>query len=126
MLKYTLILPDGDAELAGRLLRDSIDDLDVVLMLVFGTDGPAEQVVEWADKLCNKGVYAEGKSRRHAVWVRKPGVKPVREVLQKIFPGELPFVAVLNFYDEVRATLQRADKIDPIVLERAFLKGYLS
>ncbi len=124
MLKNTLILPDGDAKLAGRMLQDAIDDLDVVLMLIFGTADPAEKVVKWADKLCDKGRFAEDKSLRRAVWIRKPGVKPVTDVLKKILPDAPPFVAVLNFHDEVKATLNREDKITPILLEKAFLKGF--
>ena len=45
MLKNTLVLPDGDSKLAAKLLQEAIDDLDVVLMLIFGTDPPAEEGV---------------------------------------------------------------------------------
>jgi hypothetical protein len=128
MLKNTLILPTDDPDLAARLLRQAIDDLDVILMLVFGTGADVEQIVAWADQLCNKSNFGIGNFRR-VVWIPDLG-QPVRDVLAPIFTaagvGALPRVAVLNFHDVLKATLTDQDPIGPIVLEKAFLQGGLA
>jgi hypothetical protein len=128
MLKNTLILPTVNPELAARLLRQAIDDLDVILMLVFGVGADVEQIVAWADQLCNKSNFGMGNFRR-VVWIPELG-QPVREILAPIFSAAsveaLPLVAVLNFHDVLKATLSGQDTIGPIVLEKAFLQGGLS
>jgi hypothetical protein len=125
MLKNTLILPESDAKLAASLLWEAIESLDVVLMLVIGKDGDQEQVVRWADALCQKTRVNESINLRHVVWVRKPDVKPVRQILDPILgEGQRPIVAVLNFHDELRTTIGKTAKIRPLLLENAFAKGH--
>lgn len=124
MLKHTLILPSDDAPLAAELLQDAIDALDTILMLVPGKDDQAGIIVGWADKLCNKTQMTPTYNPRKVVWIRKPDVNPVREILDPILgEGVLPRVAVLNFYDKLKATLNEGDLIDPVALELAFLEG---
>ena len=127
MLKHTLILPAGanEGELSARLLQEAIDALDVVVMLVFGPDPKAEQIVAWADQLCDKTQMTPGVNLRGVVWIRNGDVPEARVVLGTLqLSPPLPRVAVLNFFDEVKATLVDGDDIDPIALERAFLKGH--
>jgi len=124
MLKYTLILPDADEQLAAKLLRAAIDDLNVVLMLVFGQGEKAEQVIAWADQLCAKFENVEGQSFRRVVWNRHPEMPAVRNILDPILSGAMPFVAVLNFFNRLKAILNFDEEIDPIALEIAFMKGH--
>jgi hypothetical protein len=128
MLKNTLILPTDDPELAARLLQQAIDDLDVILMLVFGMGADVEQIVAWADQLCNKSNFGIGNFRR-VVWIPDLS-QPVRDVLAPIFVAAgvetEPLVAVLNFHDVLKASLTPQDAIGPIVLEKVFLQGGLA
>jgi len=125
MIRNTLILPEGDAALAARLLQEAIDDLHVVTMLVFGRDRRSERIVRWADQLCEKTRIAERFNLRRVVWIRKPGVKPLRAILDPLLgAGSTPAVAVLDFHDRVRAVLENAGEIDPLALEKAFLEGH--
>jgi len=124
MLKHTLVLPDkaADGALAAQLLQEAIDALDVVLMLVFGRDGAVEQIVRWADQLCNK-TQIDDTNLRRVVWIRNQEAKEVATVLAGMMEGTLPRVAVFDFHDQVKVTLNDSDGIDPIALEKAFLKG---
>ena len=130
MLSNTLILPESDAQLAGQLLRGAIDDLNVVLMLVIGKDDigtlSIEKIVEWADTLCNKAQVVATNNRRHVVWIRKPDVQPVKDVLDPILGSERPLIVVLNFYDVVKGKLLATDKITPLTMDLQFAKGYHS
>jgi len=124
MLKNTLILPRDDDQLAAYLLGHAINDLTVVLMLVIDPQRKAQQIVEWADLLCEKTRTGSGNMRR-VVWIMDPATPKIREILAHILgAGNQPFVAVLNFYDQVKAGLGYNDHIDPIVLEKAFLAGH--
>lgn len=125
MLSNTLILPESDARLAKQLLRDAIDNLDVVLMLVIGKDGHAPQIVEWADKLARKTRTPDGNLRR-VVWIRDLSATSMKKTVREIVGDPLPRVAVLNFFDSLKATLHDSDRIEPIELELAFLKGHHS
>jgi hypothetical protein len=123
MLRHTLILPEGDGPLAARLLDEAIDALDVVLMLVLGADPRAEQITDWADQLCNRTQMTPSVNLRRVVWIREPEVVEVKVILSRLsLSNPLPRVAVLDFYDQVRARLEEPD-IDPMALEIAFLKG---
>ncbi len=124
MLRHTLILPDkaADGALAAKLLQSAIDALDVVLMLVFGSDETASQIVEWADQLCNK-TQIDDINLRRVVWIRNPDAKEVRGILDNIVTAKATRVAVLDFHDQAKVTLRDSDDIDPIALEKAFLKG---
>jgi len=124
MLKHTLILPDkaADGALAAKLLQSAIDALDVVLMLVYGSDAKASQIVDWADQLCNK-TQIDDTNLRRVVWIRNPDAKEVHALLANIVNAKAPRVVVLDFHDQPKATLKDADDIDPIELEKAFLKG---
>jgi hypothetical protein len=127
MLKNTLILPAeaGDGALSARLLREAIDALGVVVMLIFGRDPKVEEIVGWADQLCEKFQMTPSVNLRRVVWIRNGEVPEVRAVLKTLeLSPPLPRVAVLNFFDEVKATLVDGDDIDPIVLEIAFMKGH--
>lgn len=124
MLRNTLILPESDARLAAKLLRDAIEAVDTVLMLVFGKGPEIEQIVRWADLLCNKTRMTPTYNPRAVVWIRRPDVRSVRSVLDPIVgEGREPIVAVLDFYDNLRAELGAADTIKPLDLELAFLEG---
>ena len=123
MLRNTLILPESDARLAARKLDDAIDALDVILMLVFGKGAQAEQIVEWADGLCEKTRTAGGSTVRRVVWIRKPESASIQKVLRRVIDGDLPLVAVLNFHDELKGTMNSGDPIRPLTLERLFLRG---
>jgi hypothetical protein len=124
MLKNTLILPVDDPVLAQRLLEEAIDDLDLVLMLIFGKGEAIERIVGWADKLCNKGSFGTGLSFRRALWIRDPDAPAVHEALERVALENPPVVAVLNFHDKVRARLESADGVSPTILEQAFLRGF--
>ncbi len=123
MLRNTLILPDKDARLAARMLKDAIDALDVILMLVFGKGAQAEQIVEWADRLCEKTRTAGGSTVRRVVWIRNPESESIRKVLSTVFDSGPPLVAVLNFHDKLKGTMNAGDTIRPLTLERLFLRG---
>jgi hypothetical protein len=124
MLKNTLIVPETDARLAAKLIQDAIDTLDIILLFVFGKDEPATQAVQWADRLCNKTQVSETFNLRKVVWIRDPAPASVHAVIDPIF-GEspLPQVAVLNFHDRLMGTIPKGGKIDPLQLEKLFLKG---
>lgn len=125
MLRNTLILPETDARHAARLLRDAVDDLEVVLMLVFGKDDRAKQVVGLADRLCRGMRVEQGTELRRVVWIRRTDAASIREVLNSLLEEErLPLVAVLDFFDEVRGTLPPDAEPTPIDLERLFLQGH--
>jgi hypothetical protein len=132
MLRHTLILPESDAKLAGEMLRDALDDLDVVLMLVIGKGTDAaevariEQIVDWADRLCNKTQIDATTNLRRVVWVRKPEVAPVKKILDPLLGAAPPLIAVLNFHDEVRGKLTLGQKISPLTMEVEFAKGHHS
>ena len=121
MLKNTLILPTDDDAQAANLLRDAINDLDVILMLVFGAGANVEQIVTWADQLCNK-TNVGGVMIRRVVWVKTIGTA-VGQVVSPIVGGTLPAVAVLGFHDDLKSSLATGGRIDPIELEKAFLQG---
>lgn len=128
MLRNTLILPDNDARLAAELVREAIDTLDVILMFVFGKDDHAKQIVDWADQLADRTNFSESVSVRHVVWVRFADRESVpatlRTELDTVFGGgEYPLVGVLNFHDQLKGSLSNTDDVDPIALEKLFLKG---
>lgn len=127
MLDDTLILPESDGRLAARLFRDAVEALDIVLMLVFGKDDRATQIVTWADRLCKKTQTADG-NLRMVVWFRDTSTQAVMAELARVLDSidPLPRVAVLNFFDVEKARLIDDDAIDPIQLELAFLKGHRS
>jgi len=125
VLTRTLILPESDARLAVRMLRDAIDRLDIVLMLVLGKDDRATQIVEWADKLAKKTATPDG-NLRGVVWIRNLETRSIRDALAELVDDPLPRVIVLNFFDQVKAELGDADTIEPLDLEMAFLKGHQS
>ncbi len=122
-MRNTLILPTDDSQLAASLLQGAINDLNVVLMLVIGREDPAHQAVVWADQLADKTRIGTGFNSRHVVWIRKPSVKAVSQILDGILQRERPLVAVLNFHDDLATTLTASQPIDPIALEQAFLIG---
>ncbi len=134
MLKNTLILPEDNARLAARLLREAIDALDVVLMLVFGKDAEAEQIAGWADQLADKTRVSDTFNIRRVVWIRAARSKAVRDVLgslretdgDRLDVDDLPRVAILDFHDRVRQTIARGDPVDPIKLELLYLEGQKS
>jgi hypothetical protein len=121
VLRNTLILPPDDAT-AAKLLSEAISDLNVILMLVLGVNG-TDQVVGWADQLCEKTKLSDGTNARHVVWVQNPDLPSVRTILSPILGSTIPIVAVLNFYDKLMATLDDISEIDPIALELAFVDG---
>jgi len=121
MLRNTLILPPDDAT-AGKLLSEAISDLNVILMLVLGVNG-TDQVVGWADQLCEKTKLSDGTNARHVVWVQNPDLPSVRTIISPILGSTTPIVAVLNFYDKLMVTLDDISEIDPIALELAFVEG---
>lgn len=123
MLRNTLILPADDDALAARLLRDAIDDLDVVLLLVFGDDAVAQRCVGFGDQLANRttGAY----NLRRVVWVRTLGPE-VSALLAPSLVGALPRAAVLDFHDRVCEMLPDERAVDPVALELAFLTGQSS
>ena len=125
MLTRTLILPESDSRLAAHLLREAIDTLDVVLMLVLGKDDRAKQIVEWADKLAKKTATPDG-NLRAVVWIRDLSAASMRNAVEDLLGQPLPRIAVLNFFDRVKAKLTDADTIEPLELEMAFLKGHQS
>ena len=124
MLKFTLILPTDDDEQAEKLLKDAIDDLNVILMLIISGDS---QWVEWADQLAAKGAGNALRSAfRRVVWIRQAGPR-VAACLVKCLEGRNPpatGVMALNFHDKVCAVLQ-PNEIEPLSLEEAFIKGNL-
>ncbi len=125
MLKNTLILPSGDADLAATQLEAAIMDLRVVLMLVFGSGDESVRVVEIGDQLCDKTSFGVGNLRR-VVWIRDTPdevLEVVRGIKGLEEPTELPLVAVINFHDALKTVLHATDFIDPLELELAFLKG---
>jgi hypothetical protein len=123
MLKNTLILPTEDGKLAAKLMKEAIADLDVLLMLVFGQGPKVNQVIEWADQLCNKTGTGAGNLRR-VVWIQD-GADDVMKVLAPVVGAKPPMVAALDFHDQLKVSLSANDPIDPFVLENAFLKAGL-
>src|SRR6266853_1229636 len=103
MLKNTLILPAGDDALAATLLRNAINDLDVILMLVFGTGANIEQIITWADQLCNK-TNAGGVMVRRVVWITS-ATGAVAAILTPIAGAASPMVAVLGFHGDLKASI---------------------
>lgn len=125
MLENTLILPETDARLAAGLLTSAIDDLTVVLMIVFGKGPEAKQIVEWADQLCRKTRIADDFNLRHVVWIRDPSPASLRAVLDPIIgTGEAPLAIVLNFNDQVKDTLAAGAQVTPTDLELMFARGH--
>jgi hypothetical protein len=125
MLKHTLILPDTNARLSARLLREAVDALDVILMLVFGKGPEAEQIVRWADQLCAKTETASGVNVRRVVWIRDASRRAVRDILDPLVgAGDLPSVAVLNFHDQLKGSIAPGESVNPIKLELLFAKGH--
>lgn len=124
MLKNTLILPDNAGPLAGRLLSAAIADLDVVLMLVFGKGTKIEQIVNWADQLCNKTRVSETSNMRRVVWVMNSDLDEVQTIVKPLLGAKKPIVAVLNFYDKLSGTLDDVNAINPLKLELEFAKGH--
>jgi hypothetical protein len=130
MLRNTLTLPTDDPNLAAQQLRTAISDLSVVPMLVLGTGAEVEQIVDWADQLCDKTDFGTG-NLRHVIWIRQPDVEPVHGVLhneiqkaaETFGQGNPPLVLVLNFHTAVKAVLREGDVIDPLELELAFAAG---
>lgn len=118
----TLVLPSDDDQLAGQLLSDAINNLEVILMLILGGT-ERKQLVDWADQLCNKAKAPDGSNSRHVVWILNPDLPSVRAILDPIFGGASPVVAVLNFYDVMKECITDAADLDPIALEKAFVKG---
>jgi len=124
MLRNTLVLPENDPQWSAGSLRAAIDELTVILMLVFGTDSRAQQAVTWADMLAERGRLPNGQNIRHVVWVRNPGEPLLRNILDPMLSGRRDLTAaVLNFHDELRAAVAASDPLTPITLESAFLKG---
>lgn len=123
MLSRTLILPENDSRLSHRMLREAIDDLEVVLMLVIGKDDRAKQIVEWADKLAKKTATPDG-NLRSVVWIRELSSATMKNAVTDLAGTPLPRVVVLNFFDKVAKTLMDKDVIDPLELELAFLEGH--
>lgn len=121
MLKNTLILPTDDDAQAATLLQNAIADLDVILMLVFGAGAAIDQIVAWADQLCNK-TNTGGVMLRRVVWIKAAG-GGVTQVLTPIVGANLPMVAVLGFHDDLKMSLAPGAAVDPIILEQAFLQG---
>jgi hypothetical protein len=121
MLKFTLILPADDGQ-ALQLLREAINDLSVILMIIVG---PVEQWVRWADALAAKGTgNGLTNSFRRVVWSQQPGPQ-VLGALRALNGGQepsTPYVIVLNFHDKLVARLQPVE-VSPLNLEEAFLKG---
>jgi hypothetical protein len=131
MLRHTLILPETDARYAAQLLRDAIDALDTVLMLAFGKDDRAKQIVVWSDQLAAKTGAVSTMvgttmvfNPRHVVWIRDPEPASLRDVLTPILGTKIPRAAVLNFFDRLKGRLEEQDTIDPIELEVLFAKGH--
>lgn len=124
MLKNTLILPEGDSALAAKLLGEAIADLDVILMLILGKGEKFEQIVRWADQLCNKTRVSDAYNMRRVVWIRDASADEVKSVLEPILAGKSPAVAVLNFYDKLVESLLDIEKLNPLKLEIAFSKGH--
>jgi len=127
MLKNTLILPGDDGQ-AAQLLREAINDLSVILMIIVG---PQKQWVDWADQLADKGSgNGVSGSFRHVVWIQaQPGAQ-LSAVLQALTPPQqvqVPSIVVLNFHDVVCDSIGPNDQasVDPMRLEEAFLKGNL-
>jgi len=121
MLKHTLILPTGDPNLAARLLREAVEDLTVVPMLIFGQGPEAEQCVNWADQLASR---TTGESFRRVVWIRESpsqGVAAVLSTLKGLSPTAV--LAVVNFHQNVKAQFTSWAGLGPIELEAAFMKG---
>lgn len=126
MLRNTLILPENDSVLAAKLLRTAIADLDVVLMIVCGQGDEVEQVVVWADQLCNKTRVNDNFNVRRVVWVLNPATDDIQAVLRPIVGEKAPIVSVLNFHDKVVGSLSDIRKISPLRLELEFAKGHKS
>lgn len=131
MLRNTLILPADDVRLAAHLLRAAIADLDVVLMLIFGTGPAVLQIVEFADQLANKTRMDVGGNLRRVVWITDAdaleGTGEFRQLFADIrakASGALPVAAVLNFHDKVMAVIATNQLADPIKLELLFLEGH--
>lgn len=121
MLKHTLILPAGDSKLAARLLREALEDLAVVPMLIFGKGPEAEQRVKWADQLASR---TTGESFRRVIWIRENPPQAVAAVLGTL-KGLSPtaVLAVVNFHQDVKAEFTSWSGLGPIELEAAFMKG---
>ena len=130
MLRNTLILPADNPNLAAKLLRDAIADLDVTLMLVFGVAEPAGEVVQVADQLANKTPTAGGGNLRRVVWVHDPAALEATNEFKGLFArirqetgGPLPLVAVLNFHDQVRGVIRPGERTNPTALELLYVQG---
>jgi len=127
MLKNTLIVPETDSLLAAKMIRESIDALDVILMFIFGKSAEAKQAVEWSDKLCEKTRISEIRNMRKVVWVRDTEASPIRKMLDPIIgTGTAPLAVVLNFYDKKMGEIPVGAEFDPLILEALFLKGHQS
>jgi len=131
MLRNTLILPADDPQLTAKLLHDAIADLDVVLMLVFGTSDLARHIVDNADQLANKTRLETGGNLRRVVWVHDPKALAEVEEFGKLFNdilaeagGQLPLVAVLNFHDRVMGAIRPGEPTNPTALELLFFRGH--
>jgi hypothetical protein len=124
MYRNTLVLPEGDPQWSADSLRAAIENLTVILMLVFGVDTRAQQAIRWADMLAERGRLPNGQNMRHVVWVRNPGEKLLQPILTPILSNQSDVsVVVLNFHDQPRAYIKVSDPLTPIALEAAFLDG---
>ena len=106
MLENTLILPETDARFAAELLAEAVEDLDVVLMLVFGKDETAKQIVRWADLLCSKTSVGPGTNLRKVVWIRDAGTAVRLPVTGASEAGEPPEVELYPDSDFLRVDLK--------------------
>jgi hypothetical protein len=131
VLRNTLILPADNVRLAAQLLHDAIGDLDVVLMLIFGTGPDVTQIVVFADQLANKTRMDVGGNLRRVVWIADAAALEGTGEFPQLFAdirakarGALPLAAVLNFHDKVMAAIAVDQLADPIKLELLFLEGH--
>lgn len=131
MLRNTLIVPETDARAAAKMIKNAIDALDVVLMILLGKGSVTDElkmddVVNIADQLCKKtqvGAY----NARHVIWVRDTTPQSIQEVLAPLLEGVngTPIGIVLNFHNQRKSVITK-DKLEPFEMEMAFAAGHAS
>ncbi len=125
---YTTGLDSADDAAATANLQGLIDDIDTVLMLVFGNDQAAIDLAWIANWRC-KGHQQPGPGayRRWTVLVRNPLLPGVAAILGKLglSPSSPPRLATLGRSDDLKGTLdaltpgQEAMQIEQMFAEAA-------
>lgn len=124
-LDRTLVLPVDDPALAHSLFSHAVQEEDILLLVVLGTDPMAEEAVRYADRRAR--VVVQGRERKVA-WVRDPDA--LMDAFEDLSPGRVDLdkedlsgvlAFALSLDDAVMDVIRYDEKLDFVRVERAFL-----